>query len=274
MHTGPRTDLDKHRIVDPDCPVRYIVTVQKLKEGWDCPFAYVLCSVAEQVSPTAIEQLLGRVLRMPKARRKRRDALNQAYAFVASASFDETAQQLKDGLVEGAGFNKLEADQIVAPQGDLGFDENAETEEHRVRPARRRRRPRRGDGSGDRAGSPASVRARVSFRSGTPVDDLQGADDARKPQPLAARAGEAAAGRARHRPALREDQPPPGLRRRGGGEAALHRPAPRLPPAGRVAALLAGAFPRPAVAARPVRRRRHRRPLPHRRSTARRARST
>ncbi|WP_156377377.1 MULTISPECIES: hypothetical protein [unclassified Sphingopyxis] len=31
--------------------------------------------MAEQVSQTAIEQILGRVLRMPKAKRKQRDAL-------------------------------------------------------------------------------------------------------------------------------------------------------------------------------------------------------
>ena len=134
VHTGPRKDLDAFEIADPECRIRYIITVSKLKEGWDCPFAYVLCSVAEQVSATAIEQVLGRVLRMPKAQRKRRDALNQAYAFVASKSFDSTAQMLKDGLVEGAGFNKMEADQIVAPQGDMGFAEAADDFEHESEP--------------------------------------------------------------------------------------------------------------------------------------------
>lgn len=124
VHTGPRKDLDDVvDITDPNCPIRYIITVQKLKEGWDCPFAYILCSVAEQVSQTAIEQILGRVLRMPKAKRKQRDALNRAYAYVAAKSFDDTAKRLKDGLVEGAGFNRLEADQIVAPQSDIGFAE-------------------------------------------------------------------------------------------------------------------------------------------------------
>ena len=58
VHTGKRADLDNHDILDPDCRIRYIITVQKLKEGWDCPFAYVLCPVADQVSSTAIEQIL------------------------------------------------------------------------------------------------------------------------------------------------------------------------------------------------------------------------
>ena len=128
VHTGPRKDLDdlEFPINDERCPVRYIITVQKLKEGWDCPFAYVLCSVAEQVSQTAIEQILGRVLRMPKANRKQRDALNRAYAFVAAQSFDDAAQKLKDGLVEGAGFNRIEAEQLITSQGDIGFAEESD----------------------------------------------------------------------------------------------------------------------------------------------------
>lgn len=122
VHTGPRKDLDNIPDISSEkCTVRYIITVSKLKEGWDCPFAYILCSVADQVSATAVEQILGRVLRMPKAQRKRRDALNQSYAFIVSRSFDATAQQLRDGLIEGAGFNPMEAAQIIAPQQNLGF---------------------------------------------------------------------------------------------------------------------------------------------------------
>jgi len=107
VHTGNRHDLDEIKdIQSPNCPLRYIITVQKLKEGWDCPFAYILCSVAEQISPVAVEQLLGRVLRMPKAKRKQRDALNEAYAFVSADSFDAAAKKLRDGLVEGTGSGK------------------------------------------------------------------------------------------------------------------------------------------------------------------------
>jgi type III restriction enzyme len=124
--TGFKELDDVDDIEAKDCPIRYVVTVQKLREGWDCPFAYVLCSVAEQVSQTAIEQILGRVLRMPKANRKQRDALNRAYAFVAAQSFDDAAQKLKDGLVEGAGFNRIEAEQLITSQGDIGFAEESD----------------------------------------------------------------------------------------------------------------------------------------------------
>jgi type III restriction enzyme len=56
-------------IASPKCPVRVIITVEKLREGWDCPFAYVLCSLKETWSATAIEQIVGRILRLPNARR-------------------------------------------------------------------------------------------------------------------------------------------------------------------------------------------------------------
>src|SRR5690606_26761823 len=49
-------------ISTPKSKVRVIITVQKLREGWDCPFAYVLCSLQQTRSATAIEQLVGRIL--------------------------------------------------------------------------------------------------------------------------------------------------------------------------------------------------------------------
>ena len=78
--TGEQREIDGIDLAARDCPVRFIITVQALGVGWDCPFAYVLCSVQSVRSGTAIEQLLGRVLRMPYAARRGRPALNRAYA--------------------------------------------------------------------------------------------------------------------------------------------------------------------------------------------------
>ena len=131
IHATGHNDLDKvDDISSPDCPIRYVITVQKLREGWDCPFAYVLCSVAELSSRTAVEQLLGRVMRMPNARRKTRDVLNRAYAFVASSDFQESANALKDGLIDGSGFDRLEAQELVKSHGQLQFDEERADYEH------------------------------------------------------------------------------------------------------------------------------------------------
>lgn len=129
-----RTDLDGLDILSPDCPVRYVITVSALREGWDCPFAYVLCSVAELSSKVAVEQLLGRVLRLPHAALKSRDPLNRAYAFVASNSFQVVAERLRDRLVEGAGFDRIEAAHMVADHGDLGFEEEQADYAHESEP--------------------------------------------------------------------------------------------------------------------------------------------
>lgn len=100
-------------MADPACPVKFVITQKALAEGWDCPFAYILVSMAELKSATAVEQLLGRVLRQPGARQRRSQALNQSYAFVVSRSFAETAKALRDRLVEGAGFERREVREFV-----------------------------------------------------------------------------------------------------------------------------------------------------------------
>jgi len=121
--TGDIRDLDKPEnkdVLSPACRLRFIITVQALKEGWDCPFAYVLFSVAQLSSGRAVEQILGRILRMPGAKLKRREPLNNSFAFVASTKFDEAARALRDGLVE-SGFEKQEAaDLVVEPRLPFG----------------------------------------------------------------------------------------------------------------------------------------------------------
>jgi type III restriction enzyme len=110
--TGDRDDLDDVDVMDRSCPIRYVITVQKLGEGWDCPWAYVLCSVAAMRSNRAVEQMVGRVLRMPEVTRKQHDALNKAYAFAADEDFADALRSVRDVLVEN-GFEPLEADQLV-----------------------------------------------------------------------------------------------------------------------------------------------------------------
>jgi type III restriction enzyme len=100
-------------IADPACPVKFIITQKALAEGWDCPFAYILVSMASLSSATAVEQLLGRVLRQPGASHRQAKALNQSYAFVVSRNFAETAGALRDRLVAGAGFERREVAEFV-----------------------------------------------------------------------------------------------------------------------------------------------------------------
>lgn len=119
--TGDQRELDGINLFDPKCPIEYVITVEALKEGWDCSFAYVFCSVQKIGSATDVEQLLGRVLRMPYATRRKADALNRAYADVSESSFGAAAKALTDKLVD-MGFEEVEARDIIEPaQGH--FDE-------------------------------------------------------------------------------------------------------------------------------------------------------
>jgi type III restriction enzyme len=97
-----KKDVD---LMSRQCPVRYIITVNALKEGWDCPFAYVLATLANKSSVVDVTQILGRVLRMPYTRKHSVELLNLSYVFTASSQFQATLNQVVAGLNK-AGFSK------------------------------------------------------------------------------------------------------------------------------------------------------------------------
>ncbi|MHC4839717.1 MAG: DEAD/DEAH box helicase [Planctomycetota bacterium] len=121
--TGGKKELEGVDMLSKDCRIKYVITVQALAEGWDCPFAYVLCSLAESYSSRAVEQILGRVLRMPYAKHRAHESLNCAYAIAATDSFSNVLMDIQGALVRN-GFEKFEAVQLVTKQPTQGmFDE-------------------------------------------------------------------------------------------------------------------------------------------------------
>jgi len=132
--TGALRELEGVDLFAPDCPIDFIITVEALREGWDCSFAYVFCTVQNIRSAKDMEQLLGRVLRLPYARRRLAPELNRAYAHVCGEGTALVAGQLVDRLV-AMGFEELEAAACVQPGEDDLFGG--------------------GDGGGDRSGPPA-----------------------------------------------------------------------------------------------------------------------
>lgn len=134
--TGEIRELEHLDLFDPHCQIEHIITVEALKEGWDCSFAYVFCSVSSRSSQKDVEQLLGRVLRMPYATKRKSPILNLAYAHISSPDFALAAKSLQDTLVEKLGFERFEADYSVvsghnaknsSDQIDL-FDDSQERE--------------------------------------------------------------------------------------------------------------------------------------------------
>ena len=92
-------------LLSPDCKIRYIITVNALKEGWDCPFAYILASVANKTSRVDVEQILGRILRQPHAKKYKLPLLNTSYVLTSSRDFRFTLDDIVVGLNK-AGFSK------------------------------------------------------------------------------------------------------------------------------------------------------------------------
>lgn len=104
IKTAEIDELKGIDLMSPTCPVRYIITINALKEGWDCPFAYILASLADKSSAVDVEQIVGRVLRLPYAMRNPKDILNLSYVLTASAKFQETLDNVVTGL-NHAGFS-------------------------------------------------------------------------------------------------------------------------------------------------------------------------
>lgn len=111
IKTADKNELQNVDLMSADCPVRYIITVNALKEGWDCPFAYILASLADRSSSVDVEQILGRVLRLPNVRKNENAMLNMSYVFTASAKFGETLDSIVKGL-NCAGFSSRDYRQI------------------------------------------------------------------------------------------------------------------------------------------------------------------
>ena len=105
IKTSNVDDLGNTDLTSRDCEIRYIITVNALKEGWDCPFAYVLASLANRTSEVEVEQIVGRILRQPYAARHSRNLLNSSYVFTCSRDFHQTLDNIVSGL-NRAGFSK------------------------------------------------------------------------------------------------------------------------------------------------------------------------
>jgi len=111
LKTADTNELDKPEnanLLSSACRVRVIVTKSALQEGWDCPFAYVLCTLATNRNLNALTQLVGRIMRQPEAVRAPEDlsALNECYIFCHHVGTKEVVDSIKTGL-ENDGMSDL-----------------------------------------------------------------------------------------------------------------------------------------------------------------------
>ena len=134
IKTANVDEIKNINLMDRDCSVRFIITVNALKEGWDCPFAYILASLANKTSRIDVEQILGRILRQPYTKQHQTRLLNLSYVLTSSSYFLETVDNIVDGLNK-AGFGKRDyrvasekqmAAAIARPKGPSLFDEQTD----------------------------------------------------------------------------------------------------------------------------------------------------
>ena len=103
IKTADTNDLaapENQDLLSPTNRVRVIITKQALQEGWDCPFAYVLCALAASSNLSAMTQLVGRILRQPQAMKTGVAALDESYVLTHHANTSQVVDAIKKGLEE------------------------------------------------------------------------------------------------------------------------------------------------------------------------------
>ncbi|MDR1850093.1 MAG: DEAD/DEAH box helicase family protein [Zoogloeaceae bacterium] len=105
IKTAEVNELKNVDLLSRNCEIRYIITVNALKEGWDCPFAYILATLANKTSKVDVEQIVGRILRQPYAEKHNQPLLNNAFVLTCSNDFFNTLGSIVQALNK-AGFSK------------------------------------------------------------------------------------------------------------------------------------------------------------------------
>ncbi len=110
---------DKERLLSRDEPLRFIFSHSALKEGWDNPNVFQLCSLRDMGSERERRQTIGRGLRLPvnqHGERVRDETINRL-TVIAGESFEDYARglqsdierdcQIKFGRIEQHAFAQL-----------------------------------------------------------------------------------------------------------------------------------------------------------------------
>jgi type III restriction enzyme len=98
IKTSSQNDIEDVNLFSPDCSVRFIITKEALREGWDCSFAYLLGVIPNVNSDTSITQLIGRILRQPNARKTGVQELDESYVFYAKGGTQEMIARVEAGF--------------------------------------------------------------------------------------------------------------------------------------------------------------------------------
>ena len=123
------------RIDDPASPVRAVVSVSMLREGWDVKSIYVICSTRAMDSQLLTEQVLGRGLRLPFGRRTGISMLDTVEV-LSHRRFAELLQDAEALLSQTLGERTAETQAIAqtsadaVPEDPTGLDQLTAVDEN------------------------------------------------------------------------------------------------------------------------------------------------
>lgn len=130
IKTANKDEIKNVNLLAKNCKIRYIITVDALKEGWDCPFAYILATVANKTSKIVIEQIVGRILRKPYTKALDDAYLNMSYILTSSNKFQDVLDKIVQAL-NGQGFEKEDLKKVENPDSPL-FQEPQNQSDHEI----------------------------------------------------------------------------------------------------------------------------------------------
>jgi type III restriction enzyme len=128
---------DKERLLDPNVALRFIFSHSALREGWDNPNVFQICTLNETQSADKKRQEIGRGLRLPVNETGDRvhDETVNRLTVIANESYEEFARTLQTefeddfgirfGKVERIAFAKLVRRTEDGAEKEIGQDESA-----------------------------------------------------------------------------------------------------------------------------------------------------
>lgn len=98
---------DKERLLSPDEPLRFIFSHSALREGWDNPNVFQICTLNETKSDIKKRQEIGRGLRLPVLESGERcfDAGINRLTVIANEHYDEFAAKLQTEIEDECGVS-------------------------------------------------------------------------------------------------------------------------------------------------------------------------
>lgn len=106
---------DKERLLDQDEPLRFIFSHSALREGWDNPNVFQICTLNESQSTDKKRQEIGRGLRLPvnaDGERVHDETVNRL-TVIANESYEDFARSLQSEFEEDFGIQFGKVDKIA-----------------------------------------------------------------------------------------------------------------------------------------------------------------